>query len=95
MFMGGTEGFYENQNLSSDEKLFSGGSKTFDETQLIAEEKMFMGGTEGFYENQNLSLNSGTTEEYNYEHDDIFKDSLFDNLDSHNYIENKSNLHIF
>ena len=56
---------------------------------------MFMGGTEGFYENQNLSLNSGTTEEYNYERDDIFKDSLFDNLDSHHYIENKSNLHIF
>ena len=52
MFIGGTEGFYDDQKRNESDELEAFVDEINQSNEVKSEEKMFIGGTEGFYDDQ-------------------------------------------
>ena len=52
MFIGGTEGFYDDQKRNESDELEAFIDEINQSNEVKSEEKMFIGGTEGFYDDQ-------------------------------------------
>ena len=52
MFIGGTEGFYDDQKGNESDELEAFIDEINQSNEVKSEEKMFIGGTEGFYDDQ-------------------------------------------
>ena len=97
MFIGGTEGFYDDQKRNESDELEAFVDEINQSNEFKSEEKMFIGGTEGFYDDQTkygiiLGFKENDIENENNEFGDNI---LINNNSSKDHYEIQNNQHAF
>ena len=95
MYIGGTEGFYDNLIANESEELDSFVDEINRGVEVKEEEKMYIGGTEGFYDEpkNGIALGFNSYEEEN--ENNVFEDNLIlSNSSFQNYLEHQNNQYL-